>query len=155
MKTKSIHCKLLVTILALFLCLSATTSCGHEIVKLEYDELSRNLDRIELVYITTEWDPEYKTNIEVIKTLGEDMHETVLREIASMDFHIMLTGPQDLKGKGLIIYDDTFKLIITQTVICKVYLDNTSSELSQGEFWYEVSAGESFDQLLEEISQNH
>ena len=39
MKTKSIHCKLLVTILALFLCLSVTTSCGHEIVKLEYDEL--------------------------------------------------------------------------------------------------------------------
>ena len=152
MKTKSIHCKLLVTILALFLCLSVTTSCGHEIVKLEYDELSRNLDRIELVYITTEWDPEYKTNIEVIKTLGEDMHETVLREIASMDFHIMLTGPQDLKGKGLIIYDDTFKLIITQTVICKVYLDDTSSELSQGEFWYEVSIEGDFDKLLSEIS---
>ena len=152
-RNKAILSKLFVFIIAMFMCLSAIVSCKDNTVKLEYDELSQNLVKIELVNITTESNT-YTTNIEVIKTLEEDMHEAVLREIASMDFHIMLTSPQDLKGKGLIIYDDTFKLIITQTVICKVYLDDTSPELSQGEFYYEISAGESFDQLLEEISQN-
>ena len=153
MRNRITHCKLFGFILALLLCLSATISCKDNTITFEYDELSQNLVKIELVNITTESNT-YTTNIEVIKTLEEDMHEAVLREIASMDFHIMLTSPQDLKGKGLIIYDDTFKLIITQTVICKVYLDDTSPELSQGEFYYEISAGESFDQLLEEISQN-
>lgn len=145
-------CKAFVLLLAVLVCLFITTSCGRETIQFEYDELSRNLDRIEVVNITTDYDPEYKTNIEVIKTLEEDMHETVLREIASMKFHVMFGAPRPLEGKGIIIYDDTFRLIITQTVICKVYLDDNSPELLSGEFWYEISIEGDFDKLLSEIS---
>ena len=156
MKIKSIHCKLPVTILALFLCLSATTSCGQEIVKFEYDDLSQNLVRIELVNITIEKDPEYTMNIEVIKTLEEDMHETVLREIAAMDFYVLKFGtPNTMEGKGLIIYDDTFRLIITSKKIFKESLELVNEhyrELVPGELHYDISTDGAFEKLLSEIT---
>ena len=152
MKFKTNHSKFLVFCLALILCLLSATSCGRETIQFEYDDLSRNLDRIEVVNITTEYDPEYKTSIEVIKTLGEDMHETVLREIASLKFHVLFGNPQPLQGKGIIIYDDTYKTIITSTNICKVYLEKDTTRLLQGEFWHLISIEGDFDKLLSEIS---
>ena len=152
MKFKTIRSKLLVFCLTLFLCLSATTSCGHEVVELEYDDLSRNLDRIELVNITTEYEPEYKTDIEVLKILEEDMHEAVLREIASLKFHVLFGEPHPMMGKGIIIYDDKFKTIITSTNICKVYLEKDTPRLLEGEFWHLISIEGDFDKLLADIS---
>ena len=153
MKINPIQYRLFVFILTSFLCFSATMSCGHlgKTVNFTYDELSQNLDRIEIVNITTVRNP-YTTNIETVEVLDDETQESVLREIASMDFHVMIGSPLPLEGKGLIIYDDTFRLIITSTVICKEYLNDTSPELSSGEFWYEISTGGAFDKLLAEIT---
>ena len=68
MRNRAILCKLFVFIIAMFMCLSATVSCKDNTVKLEYDELSQNVTKIELVYITTERDSN-TTNITVVKTL--------------------------------------------------------------------------------------
>ena len=131
------------------MCLSSAVSCKDNRINLEYYELSHNVAKIELVNISKESD---YYNIEVIKTLEEDMHQEVLRKIASMDFYVMFGGPQPLEGKGIIIYDDTFKLTITPRVMCKEYLEDTSDKLSSGEFWYDISADEDFCKLLEELS---
>ena len=151
MRNKAILSKLFVFIIAMFMCLSAIVSCKDNTVKLEYDELSQNVTRIDLVYITKERDSN-TTNITVVKTLEEDQHAEVIERIAAMDFHIMFGSPHSLEGNGIIIYDNTYRLIITQTVMCKEYLEDISPQLSSGEFWYDISANEDFEKLLEEIS---
>ena len=151
MRNRAILCKLFVFIIAMFMCLSATVSCKDNTVKLEYDELSQNVTKIELVYITTERDSN-TTNITVVKTLEENQHAEVLERIAAMDFHIMFGSPHSPEGNGIIIYDDTYRLMITPTVMCKEYLEDASPQLSSGEFWYDISADEAFEKLLKEIS---
>ena len=149
-------CQTVVTALFAFIFLFAFTSCAlfDEPIRFEYDELSQDLDRIELVEITTETGLDGE-NMEVIKVLDVDMRETVLREIASMEFHTVFGSPQPLKGTGIVLYEDEYRLILTSSVICKESLDPSDDpdrEMAPGEFYYEISTGGAFEKLLEEIS---
>ena len=106
-------------------------SCKSNIT-FTYDELNRDLIRIELAHRTFSHESEYVEHCEVYKTLSNEETEYVLAELSKITFTTFNNyGPGIPDGDVLILYYTNYVLYISAWNIEKIYNDNYDGEYIQ------------------------
>ena len=148
MNKKMTNC---VSILLIVFCvLFSTSSCLGSPITYTYDELKTDLIKAEIVNYSVTYEPEYQSNIEVIKTLSAEECDYAISEISNMEFGRTIgMEPNWPRGNILVFYYPSYELQFSYSG----WVDKATEESETGKRGYNVTP-EGLEELIHYLLNN-
>ena len=136
--------------LIVFCALFSTSSCTGSYITYTYDELNTDLVKAEIVNYSVTYEPEYQSNIEVIKTLSAEECNYAITEIAKMKFERTIgMEPNWPRENVLVLYYPSYDLCFSYSG----WVDKATEESETGKRGYNVTP-EGLEELIHYLLNN-
>ena len=135
-------------LLIVFCVLLSISSCSY--ITYTHDELSTDLVKAEIINYSVTYEPEYQSNIELIKTLSAEECDYAITEIVKMNFQRTIgMEPNWPRGNILVLYYPSYELWFSYSG----WVDKANDESETGRRGYSVSP-EGLEELINYLLNN-
>ena len=135
-------------LLIVFCVLFSISSCSY--ITYTHDELSTDLVKAEIINYSVTYEPEYQSNIELIKTLSAEECDYAITEIVKMNFQRTIgMEPNWPRGNILVLYYPSYELWFSYVG----YVEKANDESETGRRGYNVTS-EGLEELINYLLNN-
>ena len=143
-----------VCVLSVITCITLFFFHSNKRITHSYDELSKDLIKIEYSELQDESDDR---DFVAVRILGEDEVEYVLNELSSIEFSLLLGNNPPSSWttpgtKAIVLYYPTYKLIISEYEISTIHFNSTETNSVERKF---VRYNDKFYNLISTIEKNN